>query len=58
MSMSFTPHFKPDGEKSWVMRESATSLHYWLNPEKGQTLIEVVEQIEEWILNDYEELQL
>ena len=55
MSLCCTPHFKPDAEKPWVTRESASSLHYWYNPEKGQTLLEVVEQIEAWIRYDYEE---
>ena len=56
VSISCTPHFKPDAEKPWVTRESTTSLHYWFNPEKRQTLIEVVEQIEAWSSYDFEEL--
>lgn len=55
MSLCCTPHFKPDAEKPWVTRESASSLHYWFNPEQGQTLLEVVEQIEAWIHQDYQE---
>ena len=56
MSISCTPHFKPDAERPWVTRESVTSLHYWYNPEKEQTLLEVAEQIERWIHHDYEAL--
>ena len=55
MSLCCTPHFKHDAEKPWVTKESASSLHYWYNPEKGQTLLEVVEQIEAWIRYDFEE---
>ena len=56
MSISCTPHFKSDAERPWVTRESVTSLHYWYNPEKEQTLLEVAEQIERWIHYDYEAL--
>ena len=56
MSISCTPHFKPDAERPWVTRESATSLHYWYNPKTEQTLLEVVEQIERWIQYDYKAL--
>ena len=55
MSISCTPHFKPDVEKPWVTREYATLIHYWFNPEKRQTLLEVVEEIEAWTSYDYEE---
>ena len=55
MSLNCTPHFKFDTEKSWVTKESASSLHYWFNPEKGVTLLEVVEQIEGWTHHDFEE---
>ena len=55
MSLCCTPHFKPDAEKPWVTKESVSSLHYWYNPEKGQTLLEVVEQIEAWMRYDFEE---
>ena len=55
MSVSCTPHFKPDAETPWVTKESITSVHYWFNPEKRQTLLEVVEQIEGWINHDFEE---
>ena len=58
MSISCTPHCKHDAEKPWVTKESASSMHYWFNPEKEQTLIEVVEQIEEWIRYDVEEVTL
>ena len=53
MSISCTPHFKHDAEKPWVTKESVSSMHYWFNPEKEQTLIAVVEQIEEWIRFDF-----
>ena len=56
LSISCTPHFKHDAEKPWVTKESASSMHYWFNPEKEQTLIEVVEQIEEWIRYDFAEV--
>jgi len=55
MSISCTPHFIPDAESPWVTRESVTSMHYWFNPEKNQTLFEVVEQIEAWAHYDFEE---
>ena len=55
MSLCCTPHFKPDAEKPWVTKESVSSLHYWYNPEKGQTLLEVVEQIEAWMRYDFED---
>ena len=55
-SVNCTPHFKPDAEKPWVTRESPTFIHYWFNPEKEQTLIEVVEQIEAWIHYDWTEI--
>lgn len=55
MSVSCTPHFKPDAESPWVTKESITSVHYWFNPEKRQTLLEVVEQIEGWIYHDFSE---
>ena len=55
MSLCCTPHFKPDAEKPWVTKESVSSLHYWYNPEKGQTLLEVAEQIEAWMRYDFEE---
>ena len=58
MSISCTPHFKHDAEKPWVTKESASSMHYWFNPEKEQTLIEVVKQIEEWIRYDFAEVTL
>ena len=58
MSISCTPHFKPDAERPWVTRESVTSLHYWYNPKTAQTLLEVAEQIERWIQYDYKALKL
>ena len=57
MSISCTPHFKPDAERPWVTRESVTSLHYWYNPKTEQTLLKVVEQIERWIQYDYKALK-
>ena len=57
MSISCTPHFKPDAERPWVTREFVTSLHYWYNPKTEQTLLEVAEQIEKWIQYDHDALR-
>ena len=57
MSISCTPHFKSDAVSPWVTRESVTSLHYWFNPQKEQTLLEVAEHIEKWIRYDYLSLE-
>ena len=57
MSISCTPHFKPDAQRPWVTRESVTSLHYWYDPKTEQTLLEVAEQIEKWIQYDFAALR-
>ena len=55
MSVSCTPHFKPDAEAPWVTKDSITSFHYWFNPEKRQNLLEVIELIEGWVYHDFSE---
>ena len=47
-----TPHFKPDAEKPWVTKENKESIHFWFNPYKTQTLLEVAESIEAWDLRE------
>jgi len=54
-SVTCTPHFKSDAEKPWVTRESGVLIHYWFNPGKTETLLEVAECIEAWALHEYEE---
>jgi len=54
-SVTCIPHFKPDTEKPWVTSESNVLMHYWFNPGKKQTLLEVAESIEAWALHEYEE---
>ena len=49
-----TPHVKPDAEKPWVTKESNTILHFWFDPRKTQTLLEVAEAIETWAVNEYQ----
>ena len=36
-----------------MTKGSASSLHYWYNAENGQTVLEVVEQIEAWTHHDF-----
>jgi len=54
-SISCTPHFKDDAENPWITRESQLLIHYWFNPGKTQTLHQVVESIEAWGLNEYQQ---
>ena len=54
-SISCTPHFKSDADNSWVTKESHVLIHYWFNPAKGGTLLQVAEGIEDWARRDYSE---
>jgi len=49
-----TPHFKSDVENPWVTRESKILLHYWFDPDKTKTLLQVAENIEAWAVGDYQ----
>ena len=54
--LTCTPHFNSDTDNPWVTKENDKEkvLHYWFNPEKKQTLLEVAEGIEAWLLQEYE----
>lgn len=51
-----TPHFKSDADNAWVTRDGYTSIHYWFNPGKAQTLLEVLETIEAWTTRENEQI--
>ena len=55
ISITCTPHFKHDAENAWVTREGQGSIHYWFNPDKIKTLLEMAESIEAWSLNDFQQ---
>ena len=48
-------HFKPDAEEPWVTKETKELMHYWFNPRRTQTLLEVAETIEAWAICEYNE---
>jgi len=48
VTLSCTPHFKFDAENAWVTKDSHTAIHYWLNPNQIQTLLQVAVSIESW----------
>ena len=54
-TVTCTPHCKPDAENPWVTKETKELIHYWFNPGKIQTLLEVAETIEAWATREYEE---
>ena len=54
-SVTCTPHFKQDADKPWVTRESQVLVHFWFNPDRTQTLLQVAESIEAWAQNDYQQ---
>ena len=54
-SITCTPHFKSDAEKPWIIKETSTLIHYWFNPGKPHTLLEVAEAIEVWVVSEYAE---
>ena len=57
-TVTCTLHFKPDAETPWVTKESNILIHYWFNPRRIQTLLEVAETIEAWASREYtEEIQ-
>lgn len=49
MSISCTPHFKDDAETAWVTQDSLTTVSLWLNPDRGLTLEDVAETIEQFV---------
>ena len=56
-SVTVTAHAKLDAENSWITRDAdvtGNAIHYWYNPNQEQTLLQVVETIEEWAHNDYQ----
>ena len=53
--LALTPHFKPDTENSYVTREYHLMIHYWFNPGKTETLLDVIENIEDWVVKEFEE---
>ena len=54
--LTCTPHFNHDIDKPLVAKEKdkEKELHYWFNPGKKHTLLEVAEAIEAWLLQEYE----
>ena len=53
--LSLIPHFKSDIETSYVTREYQVMFHYWFNPDKMETLLKVIENIEAWVVKDFED---
>ncbi len=49
MSISCTPHFKQDAEKAWVTQDSLTAVSIWFNPDRGMTLEDMAQTIEQFI---------
>ena len=49
LSISCTPHFKNDAETAWVTQDSLTTVSLWLNPDRGLTLKDVAETIEQFV---------
>ena len=53
--LSLIPHFKSDTENSYMIREYHVMIHYWFNPDEMETLLKVIENIEAWVVNDFED---
>jgi len=53
--LTLTPHFKPDTENSYVSRENHRMIYCWFNPGKVETLLNVIEHIEDWVVKEFEE---
>ena len=49
VGISCTPHFKDDAETAWVTQDSLTTVSLWLNPDRGLTLEDVAETIEQFV---------
>ena len=49
MSISCTPHFKDDAETAWVTQDSLTTVSLWFNPDRGLTLEDVAETIDQFV---------
>ena len=49
LTISCTPHFKDDVEKPWVTQDSLTAVSIWLSPDRGLTLEDVAETIEQFV---------
>ena len=56
--LTCNPHFNHNIDNPWVTKEKEKEnvLHYWFNPGKKHTLLEVAEAIELWLLQEYEEV--
>jgi len=58
LPFTLIPHFKPDTETSYITSEYHRIIHYWFNPDKVETLLNVIEDIEDWFVKEFEDKNL